>query len=94
MLDEIQRSGRGIWFALDAYELGIGEFVRAVTLRKPPQVPELDRWLLQPHTVLNLGIASSLDLPGRGGAVQAEFVYGSPLPIPLDSRKVRQNVRM
>ena len=91
---EIQQSGRGIWFAIDAYTVGLREFLRSYALPRPPKVAEQDEWLLQPSTVLNIGIASPLGMRGRGGSVQAEFVFGSPPPIPLAHRKVRKNVHM
>lgn len=89
-----QRSGRGIWFAIDAYRLGLGEFLRAYALPRSPKVAEQDEWLLQPSTVLNIGVASPLGKSGRGGGVQAEIVFGSPPPVPLAHRKVRKNIHM
>jgi hypothetical protein len=90
----VQRSGAGIWFALDAYVVEPSEYLRRYAVPNPPKAAGQSEWLLQPRTVLNIGVASSLGMPGCGGAVQAEFVAGSPAPIPLGHRKVRTNVRM
>lgn len=92
--EAIQKSGRGMWFSLDAYQVEVGEHLKQLAIPSLRGTVEADYWLLLPRTVLNLGTASSMGVIGWGGGTQAELLFSSPEPRPLSYREVRRYVTM
>lgn len=88
----------GAWFALDAYDVSIEAFHsrlalvdksgKAATLKNP----SLDRYLLAPGTIVNVGLAKSQG-QHHGGGWQVEYVSG-PAPVLLEHLNNPKHVTM
>jgi hypothetical protein len=96
-LHSTSRRCSGSWFAVDLYDVAIADYHNLMALvnqkGKPWffKRPDLDRYILLPGSIVNVGIAKQQGFH-EGGGLQFEFVSGSA-PYLLEHVKSPKQVR-
>lgn len=88
----------GSWFSVDLYDVSIADYYSLMALinkkGKPCIIkhPNLDRYILRPHSIVNVGIAKEQGYH-KGGGFQFELVSHFPKPYLLEHTKSPKRVR-